>query len=301
MTLSVFIYLIYSGIDLKSQKIIRSDIDLKQLKIDWKVFSRGKEGKLVYAVPPEMYILYLNKGKIKKINGVITEGGKGRFNRGKTPRPFWSSNGEFFTYRYKGSVYICNESGKKRELKNKNMDTSKETRWSPILIYKKNWIFGPSKSGSGIIVNINNPAEYMEIFKHRVIDKHCELNSTGRYIVYDNGKNIMLADLTKGDKGIKISWGQSCRPCASPSYYVAWLPAPHTKYFFHRTSDGKKMKTFNAPEGEEIYRLNWSNEENFAVHMFGSRGNTKITVRKIDSGESLAVGYGWDPDLWISE
>ncbi len=297
----LFIYLIYSGIDLKPQKNSSSITDLKQLKNEWAEFSGGKKGKLVYAVPPDMFILYLHTGKVKKLKGVITEGGKGRFNRGKTPRPFWFPDGKFFVYRYKGAIFLCNEDGEKREIKNDFMDTSKETRWSPVFLNNKKWIFGPSKFKSGILVNIKNPTEYKEIFKHRLIEKHCELTADGKYIVYDNGKNIILADITKGEEGEKISKGQSCRPCASPSFYIAWLPAPHIKYFLHRTKDTQKIKPLFAPEGEEIYRLNWSNVENYAVHMFGSRGNTKITVRKIESGKSIAAGYGWDPDLWIRE
>jgi len=54
-----------------------------------------------------------------------------------------------------------------------------------------------------------------------------------------------------------------------------------------------------APVNEEIYRLNWSNKEEFAVFMFGSRGNTRMHITKISNGKSLYIGNGWDPDLWI--
>jgi len=277
--------------------IIRSE----GLRIKWDKFSGGREGKVLYSDPPYMMILYLHKGITKNLSGIVVEGGKGRWKRGKTPRPFWSPDGSFFVYRYSGEIFIADEFGKKILIYNKKMDTSKETRWSIITLEGENYIFGPSKTGTGIAVSIDDPEISIEIFPFPVIDKHCELTGDGKYIVYNNGKDIFVSDLSSGTKGIKISTAQNCRPCASPHNYAAWLPAPHIRYNLHNVKDGHFVKELKAPENEEIYRLNWSNDEEFAVHMFGSRGNTRIHIRNVINGASLFVGNGWDPDLWIEK
>ncbi|MEN8222101.1 MAG: hypothetical protein ABFR36_02475 [Acidobacteriota bacterium] len=298
IVLSLF-YMHYTGAEPEGP--VKNEIKKSVLKKAWKKFSGGRDGKVVYADPPDMVILNLNNGTRKKIAGIVTEGGKGRWQRGKTPRPFWSPDGKFFVFRYSGSIYIADESGIKKQIENDRMNTSKETRWSIIEIEKDYYVFGPSKKRKGIAVNINNPEKVIVLFPHPLIGKHCEVTKDVRFIVYNNGKNIMVADLEKGGKGIRISKKQNCRPCASPSLYAAWLPAPHIKYNIHNVKDGKFIKELRAPENEEIYRLNWSNDEEFAVHMFGSRGNTRMHIRKISSGESLFIGNGWDPDLWIGK
>lgn len=276
-------------------------IDPEEISRMWKDFSGRRKGKIIYADPPDMIILYLHNGIRKKIEGIEVEGGKGRRNRGKTPRPFWAPDGTFFVYRYSGNIFIADEYGKKRAIQNHKMDTSKETRWSIIELGGKNFIFGPSKSKKGIAVSVEDPAVSIDIFPFPVIDKHCELTGDGKFIVYNSSSDIYVAGLSEKDKGVKISFRQNCRPCASPENYAAWLPAPHYKYNIHSVRDGKFVKALKAPVNGEIYRLNWSNDEEFVVHMFGSRGNTRMHVRKISNGESLFVGNGWDPDLWVEK
>ena len=292
-----FLFLKYIDIDLKGK---REQIkDFGSIKDKWGIFSSGKKGKLIYAVPPDMFILYLHSGINRKIDGIRTEGGPGRFNRGKTPRPFWNSSGSYFVYRYRSYVYLSDENGKKRIIFNKLMDRSKETRWSFTVYKGKEWIFGPSLKKTGILVDPKNPDNFIEIFKLPEIDKHCEMTADGKHMVYDNGKDIFLKKIDSSLPGIKISEGQSCRPCASPGKFVGWLGAPHIKYLLFYSKNGKLFKELSAPPNEELYRLNWSNYEKYAVHMFGSRGNTKITVRNIENGDSLYTVNGWDPDLWI--
>lgn len=267
--------------------------------IKWKKFSGGRDGKLIYANPPDLFVLYLKTGNLNRIDGIRVDGGKGRWNRGKTPRPFWSPDGSFFVYRYSGRIYMADEKGKKKAVVNERMDTSNETRWSIVNLRGVDYIFGPSKDKTGIAVSINDPSVVLELFPYPVIDKHCELTADAGYLVYSTNSEIYIADLSVNSEGIKISHGQNCRPCASPRSYAAWLPAPHLKYNIHDIRTGKLYKELKAPVNEEIYRLNWSNDEEFAVHMFGSRGNTRIHIRKISSGESFFAGTGWDPDLWI--
>ncbi len=299
IVISSFFYIHYSSVEPVDNK--SNAVDKNILKARWEMFSGGREGKIVYADPPNMIFIDLKNGSRRKIPGIITEGGKGRRNRGKTPRPFWSPDGKIFVFRYSGSIYTADESGIKKRIFNKRMDTSNETRWSIIKLNGKYNVFGPSKNRTGIAVSIENPEDLSELFPYPVIGKHCEVTSDCKFIVYGSRKNIFVADLSSGSPGIKISNGQNCRPCASPSSFAAWLPAPHYKYNIHSIKDGRFIKELNAPENGEIYRLNWSNDEEFAVHMFGSRGNTRMHIRKISSGESLFIGNGWDPDLWIGK
>ncbi len=287
--------------DINNGNIHRKSIDNDTLRRTWKNFSGNKSGKVIYASPPDLIILYLHTGEKIRMENVVVEGGKGRWKRGKTPRPFWSPDGNFFVFRNKGKVFRGDESGTISIIDNPLMDTSKETRWSVIYYKDDYYTFGPSVKGKGIAVKINNPSTSFIIFNFPIIDKHCELTGDLKHIVYAADRDIYLADIESRNKGIKISFGQSCRPCASPSEYVAWLPAPHIKYNLHSSKNGKLVKILKAPENEEIYRLNWSNKEEYAVHMFGSRGNTKMYVRKISTGESLFIGNGWDPDLWIGD
>ncbi len=290
----IFIYL---DIDLNGEK--KENPPLSTIRKNWMKMSHNRRAKVVFSVPPSLYIHYLDLGKIKKIPSAVTEGGPGRFKRGKTPRPFWNSDGKLIIYRYRGNVYTINENGNKKIILNEKMDRSKETRWSFTIYNNKEWIFGPTLNKTAILIDPEDPSEFLEIFNGGIIDKHCEMTGDGKHIVYDNGKDIFLSEPNSRSPGIKLSTGQSCRPCASPSKFVAWLPAPHTKYMVYFAKKGEFHKIFKAPENEEIYRMNWSNMEKYTVHMYGSRGNTKMTVRNFYTGESLFIGYGWDPDIWV--
>lgn len=298
--LPFILYLFFQNTGTDPDKV-ENFIKPEEISKKWRDFSGEREGKVIYADPPHMIILYLHSGIRKKIEGIEVAGGKGRRNRGKTPRPSWSPDGTFFVYRYSGNIYMADESGEKRIIRNSKMDTSNETRWSIVVLGGKNYIVGPSKSKTAIAVSLKNPAVSLDIFPFPVIGKHCELTGDGKYIVYNSSGDIFVADLSEKNKGIKISFRQNCRPCASPKNFAAWLPAPHYKYNIHNVRDGQFVKALKAPANEEIYRMNWSNDEEFAAHMFGSRGNTRMHVRKISNGDSLFIGNGWDPDLWIEE
>ncbi len=299
LSLIIFIFINFQSTEIKTKRLNKTIRYNDHLKNKWMDFSGGKKGKLIFADPPYLVIIYLHNGTKKKVFGIKVEGGKGRINRGKTPRPFWSYDGTLFSYRYFGNIYVSNEDGLRKIINNSDMDTSNETRWSLINLKGEKYLFGPSKRGTAIAVSIDNPANIVEIFPYPIIDKHCELTEDGKNIVYNNGNNIFIASLDIKGVGIKISHGQNCRPCISPMKYAAWLTAPHKSYNLHSITDGKFVKELKAPLREEIYRLNWSNKEEFAVHMFGSRGNTRMHIRKISTGESLYVGNGWDPDLWV--
>ena len=73
----------------------------------------------------------------------------------------------------------------------------------------------------------------------------------------------------------------------------------HRFYLIHDARTGRQVGVLKAPDGEEIYRMNWSNHPDWAVHMYGSEGNARMHVRRISTGEALYIGTGWDPDLWI--
>jgi hypothetical protein len=149
-----------------------------------------------------------------------------------------------------------------------------------------------------ILVKIADPRVVKIAYDGGDVEKHCEITGEN-HVVYDNGSDIYVTPAFSGSKGNKISWGQSCRPCASPDNRAAWLTVPHLKYFMFDAGTGKSLGALEAPEGEELYRLNWSNHPDFAVHMFGSRGNDKMQVRRIGTGGNVFIGYGWDPDLWV--
>lgn len=270
----------------------------KAISTGWASLSAGRKGKIVYAQPPKMIILDLTTGLKREVPNIITDGAPGRRKRGKSPRPSWSRDGKYFVYRYDGKIFVSDEAGHYRNIFNKQMDCSHETRWTFFHQAGIDYIAGPSVSGNVILVNAADPGMVKIAYSGGDVEKHCEITGTGKYVVYDNDSDICVAPFGTG-RGITISGGQSCRPCASPDNRVAWLPSPHTRYRIHDAVRGAFLKDLPAPKNQEIYRMNWSNLPDFAVHMYGSRGNTRIHVRKISTGEALFVCYGWDPDLFV--
>lgn len=273
---------------------------LNEIQKQWAALSGNRQGKVVFSVPPHMYILYLHSGTLKKIPGITTAGAKGRRLRGKSPRPSWSPNGNKFVYRFQGNIYICHENGSPKKITHPDMDCSDETRWTWHIENNTDWITGPSKNKNIIMVNTQNPTEIKTLYNRGDVEKHCDMTGSGQ-LVYDNGSDIYVTPARSHSRGVKISNGQSCRPCASPGNRAAWLTVPHLKYYIHDASTGKLLQTLDAPPGEELYRLNWSNHPDFAVHMFGSRGDERMNVRKISTAQAIFIGNGWDPDLWVGE
>jgi hypothetical protein len=265
----------------------------------WEQMSGSRAGKVVFARPPGMLILDLTTGREKVVPGVVTGGGPGRSPRGRTPRPFWCPDGRRFVYRYAGRIIVSDETGQRRTIQNSRMDCSDETRWSWLRQDETDWLVGPSLDGRVILVRISDPTVTRVAYGGRNVRLHCEITGNGRTVVYDDDRDIYVTPFGSSDKGIRISKGQSCRPCAAPDDRVAWLPTPHTRYLIHRASDGLFLAALNAPPGEEIYRLNWSNDPDFAAHMFGSDSNNRMHLRKISTGAALFIGEGWDPDLWV--
>lgn len=289
-----------TGLEFCHKNVIKQKVNKKELISKWKQMKGNiKAGKVIFAQPPNMYIFNLNTGNKKKIPKIIVEGGSGRRNRGLTPRPFWSKDGKYFIYRYKNKVYFADENGNKTNIINPKMKVGKETRWSLLWFEDKEWAIGPSKDKNVIMVQVKNNKNTRIIYSGKDVDNWCEVTGNGKFLVYDNGKDIYVTNSFSNRRGIKISSGQSCRPCASPNNNVGWLPSPHNKYKIHDGLTGKLLFDLKAPENEEIYRLNWSNHKNFAVHMFGSKNNQRINVRKISNGKSIFIGHGWDPDLWV--
>jgi hypothetical protein len=272
-----------------------------QLARDWAIFSGNRQGKVVFARPPGMIILDLTTGIEREVPGVVTAGAPGRKRRGKTPRPSWAPDGERFVYRYDNNVYVCDEKGNKQIIAHPLMDCSGETRWS---WHRDNdtgddWLVGPSIEKNVIMVKVSRPSMIKTAYSGGDVEKHCEITGTGKFVVYDNGSDIYVTALGSSDRGKKISSGQSCRPCAAPDDRAAWLKVPHTSYKMYDAASGKFIKDIQAPGEEEMYRLNWSNHPVFAVHMYGSGGDTRMNVRNIDTGGYLFIGRGWDPDLWM--
>ncbi len=270
----------------------------KTIVSEWAKLSGNSDGKVIFAHPPHMFVLYLHTGTLKKIPNVITAGAKGRRRRGKSPRPSWAPDGKRFVYRYDNTVYVCDEKGNKTVVSNDRMDCSDETRWTWHRENNEDRLAGPSKNGNVILVTIANPSIIKTVYGGGDVKKHCELTGQN-HLVYDNGSDIYVTSVYGHSRGIKISGGQSCRPCASPDNRAAWLTVPHTKYLVYDAATGRALGVLRAPEGEELYRLNWSNHPDFAVHMYGSRGYEKMHVRKVSTGEAVFIGFGWDPDLWV--
>lgn len=270
-----------------------------RLGTQWRRLAGSKIGKMVFARPPYMYILNLPAATEKIVPGVIIEGGPGRKNRGKTPRPSWAPDGRFFSYRFSGHIFVSDESGQKKEIAHPLMDVSDETRWTWSRRKDGDWLVGPSIRRHVILVSITEPRRLQILYNGGDVIKHCELTG-GDYVIYDNGETIFSTPAFSHKKGIPLSHGQSCRPCASPDNRAAWLPFPHDRYIIHDAASGSQLSILAAPPGEEIYRLNWSNLPDFAVHMFGSEDNNRIFIRQTVSGASIYTGCGWDPDLWVS-
>lgn len=247
-----------------------------------------------------MFCLDLTTGIEKEIPGVVVAGAAGRKLRGRSPRPFWAPDGKKFVYRFDNRVYVCDESGRKRAIINSRMDCSDETRWSWYREAGKDWLAGPSLDKNVILVNVTDPAVVKTAYAGGDVQKHCEITGTGRFVVYDDGSHIYAVPFGGKDKGIRLSQGQSCRPCAAADDRAAWLPSPHDRYRIFQAATGRFLGDLMAPPGEEIYRLNWSNAADFAVHADGAGSAVRVHVRKISTGAYLFVGYGWDPDLWVS-
>jgi hypothetical protein len=265
----------------------------------WKKLSNNRKGKVIYAQPPKMFILDLRTGVKKEVPNIVVAGGSGRIRRAYTPRPFWSPDGKRFIYRYDYHVYVSDESGNKQIIDNALMDVTRETRWSWWKNKEGDWAVGPSKNGDIILVKISDPSIVRTIYGGGDVDKHCEITGNGKYLVYTDTSAVYITPAWRNSRGQKISKRQACRPCAAPDNRVAWLPAPHYLYIIHDATNGNRIGELKAPKGEEIYRLNWSNDPDFAVHMFGSRGNNRIHVRKVSTGDKIYIGNGWDPDLWV--
>jgi hypothetical protein len=179
------------------------------------------------------------------------------------------------------------------------MDSSDETRWTWHRRDNSDWLAGPALDGSVILVSVTDPAVTRTAYGGGNVRKHCEITGSGRFIVYDDGGAIHVVPFGGRGPGLRISRGQSCRPCAAADDRAAWLPERHDRYRIFRAHDGRFLGDLPAPPGEQIYRLNWSNLADFAIHMYGSDGNTRMHVRKISSGGYLFIGRGWDPDLWV--
>lgn len=277
----------------------REKTPINEMISRWKVLSDNRKARVIYAEPPHMMVLDLVSGVRKKIPGITVEGGRGRRNRGLTPRPFWSPGGKRFIYRYQNRVYVSNLKGEKKRIANKAMDTGKETRWSWWREGKTDWAVGPSKSGNVILVNISNPSITRTVYRGKDVLWWCEITGTGKHVVVDTGEDIYVAPTGNHTRRVRISYGQSCRPCAAPDDRVAWLPGNHIRYHIHNARDGKPLGKLLAPRKEGIYRLNWSNHPDFAAHMYGSGNSQRMHMRRISTGGYVFIGHGWDPDLWV--
>ncbi|MCK5055643.1 MAG: PD40 domain-containing protein [Candidatus Aminicenantes bacterium] len=298
--LALFAYYYLSSVDLNVEI---EEPAVKEIARGWGKIAGGRNGKVIFGQPPKMVIVDLSTGSEHEVPNVVVGGAKGRFKRGQSPRPSWSPDGKRFLYRYNGSIYACDEQGNRQEIRNERMNCTEETRWSWHVKDGEDWAVGPSKDGDGLVVKISNPAIAKTVYGGGDVVKHCEMTGTGKYIVYARRRDVFVARVgtASASDSRQISTGQSCRPCAAPGNHVAWLPIPHTQYMIHDARDGRQTGVLPAPPGEEIYRLNWSNHPDFAVHMYGSRGNVRIHVRRISTGEYLFTGNGWDPDLWVED
>jgi hypothetical protein len=265
----------------------------------WAEFSGRRLGRVVFARPPKMLCLDLAAGTEKEIPGVVVAGAAGRKLRGRSPRPSWAPSGDRFVYRFDNRVYACDLDGRKRPVLNSRMDCSDETRWTWHREQGTDWLAGPSLDGNVILVKVSDPQVVRTAYGGGNVQKHCEITGSGRFVVYDDGAHIYVTSFAGRDRGRRISRGQSCRPCAAADDRAAWLPSPHDRYRIFRATDGRFLGDLLAPPGEEMYRLNWSNLPDFAVHAYGAGSILRMHVRKISGGEYLFIGCGWDPDLWV--
>ncbi len=291
-----FFLLIFSPIQSSNHQ---ETVVIKEMVEGWKRLSENRRGRVIYARPPRLLVLDLQTGREQSIPHIEVEGGQGRKLRGLTPRPFFAPDGKQFIYRYRDRIWIGNLDGNKRELKNGLMDTTKETRWSWWRGNDIDWAVGPSKEGNIIMINISDPSITKTIYNGGDVKWWCEVTGNGKYVVYDTGTDIYVTPVEDRSLAIKISRRQSCRPCAAPDNRVAWLPASHIRYHIFNAVNGQPLGKLLAPPNEGIYRLNWSNHPDFAVHMFGSAENQRMHVRRISTGGRVFIGYGWDPDLWV--
>ncbi len=300
--LVLFIFFSFYSCNEKRDNIIVQNKRFITIQAQWKKMFGDKKGKLIFAKIPYLYILYLPEMKIYKLPNIKVEGGKGRFNRGKTPRPFWSTDGKRFVFRNSQGVFVSNEKGETTKIINSFMDTSIETRWSWMVEDKINYVVGPTLKGGMIAININNNNLSKQLYQGNDIKYWCEITGDKKYIVYyDKKHDIRVVKRGSKNKGILISKGQSCRPVASPNNIISYLNHSHDEYLMFMINDKglTPLPPLKAPKEEELYRFNWSNLSDYGVHMFGSRGNSKITIREISSNKSIYVLDGWDPDLWI--
>ncbi len=311
---AVIIFFVFYYLSSNDSNVVKEEPVKEKVTAGWARMAGDRAGKVIFAQPPRMVILDLKTGVTKIVPNVVTAGAQGKARRGAAPRPSWSPDGKRFIYRYNGGVFVCDESGNKQEIKNNIMDCADETRWSWRAAGGEDWAVGPTKEGNVIMVKIADPTVVKTVYGGGDVCRHCEMTGSGRYIVYAvYGKfpfsrisDVYVARVGSRarDESKKISTGQACRPCADPGERVAWLPSGHEEYVIHNAATGKQIGVLRAPPGEEIYRLNWSNDADFAVHIFGSENknnvdNVRIHVRRIGTGEYLFVGRGWDPDLWI--
>jgi hypothetical protein len=268
----------------------------------WNRLSNYKKGKVIYANPPNLLLLDLTTGKTKVIPNITVAGGRGRPRRGFTPRPFWSPDGKKFIYRFQGKIFISDTEGNKKRIHHPRMKTSRETRWSWQHWNGEDWAIGPSKNGNIIQVKISDPSIVKTLYSGGDVSIWCEVTGNRQFMVFDTTDRKVFAGpvgIHSRAEAFKLSGKQICRPCAAPDNRVAALIAPHIRYNIYNPSNGKLMGALPAPEGEELYRLNWSNDPDYAVHMYGSQGNERMHIRKISTGEWIFIGYGWDPDLWM--
>jgi len=294
-----FFTLIFSPFQSNGSNNTPSSLTIRK---NWNALSNHRKGKVIFARPPKMFILDLHTGRTRIIPNITVAGGRGRPRRGFTPRPFWSPDGKKFIYRFKGEIFISDTSGNKRVIHNPKMKTTRETRWSWWRWKGEDWAIGPSNDRNIIQVNISNPSIVNTLYSGGNISNWCEITGNGKYLIYDAlGRKVCVSPTGSKSKteAINLSGKQICRPCAAPDNRVAALMAPHIKYNIYDPSNGKLIGALHAPEGEELYRLNWSNDPDFAAHMYGSRGNERMHVRKISTGEWVFIGHGWDPDLWV--
>ncbi len=272
---------------------------LRDIVKGWEKLSGRRRGKIIFARPPRLMILNLETGLSREVPAIVVAGGKGRTLRGKSPHPCWSADGSRFVYRYAGNIYVGDELGRRTRVGDPRMDASDETSWSWFSGQGQEWVAGPALDGSMIALDPAGRRAGLILHAGLDIRKHCEITGSGRFVVYDDGGSIYVAPCASAEKGIRVSSGQSCRPCAAPDDRVAWLGSGHSGYQIYDAARGKWLGSLAAPPGEEIYRLNWSNDPDFAAHMYGSHGNERMHVRRISDGEYLYIGNGWDPDLWL--
>lgn len=283
----------------------RAAQDTPDLSSGWRHLAGNRLARLIYARPPHLMILDLSTGTRQSIDGIQVAGGSGRRGRGKTPRPQWHPDGRRFLYRHAGKIHLADRSGNIRQIYHPQMNAADETRWSWYAGAEGDWAVGPDRKGHVLMIDTKVPHGVRWLYRGGDVKRWCEMTGDGRHLVFWDGRDVRLASIQSFDfskpvtSSRRISSGQACRPAAAPRDWVAWLPSPHTHYNVYDARFGKPLAPIKAPPGEEIYRLNWSNDPDYVVHMYGSTGNTRMHVQRLSTGQRLYVGEGWDPDLWI--